>query len=89
MNPATPHRATLTVLVGLSAAAVVAGLIAMSPTLDRVMLRLPAMPTTAIALGFAAVGLLVFAVWAVAQLSRAVRTRSRRAALAATVRGTP
>jgi hypothetical protein len=48
------------------------------------------MPTTAIALGFAAVGLLVFAVWAVAQLSRAVRTahdvprssdRARRAQL--------
>ena len=51
------------------------------------MPRLPAMPTTAIAFGFAAVGLLVFAVWAVAQLSRAVRTRARRAALAATVRG--
>jgi hypothetical protein len=51
------------------------------------MLRLPAMPTTTIALGFTAVGLLVFAVWAVAQLSRAVRTRARRAALAETVRG--
>ena len=87
MNPATPHRATLTVLVGLSAAAVVAGLIAMSPTLERVMLRLPAMPTTAIALGFAAVGLLAFVVWAIAQLSRAVRARARRAALEATVRG--
>jgi hypothetical protein len=51
------------------------------------VLRLPAMPTTTIAVGFAAVGLLVFAVWAVAQVSRAARTRARRTALAATVRG--
>ena len=64
MNAATPHRATLILLVGLAAAAVVAGLVPMSPTLERFMLRLPAMPTTAIALGFAAVGLLGFAVWA-------------------------
>ena len=87
MNAAAPHRAALTVLVALAAAAVVAGLIALSPTLERLMLRLPAMPTTAIALGFAAVGLLVFAVWGIAQASRAVRTRARRAALAATVHG--
>jgi hypothetical protein len=87
MNAAAPHRATLTALVGLAAAAVVAGLVALSPTLERLVLRLPAMPTTAIAVGFAAVGLLVFAVWAVAQVSRAARTRARRAALAATVRG--
>ena len=87
MNPAAPHRATLTVLVALAAAAVVAGVVALSPTIERLMPRLPAMPTTAIAFGFAAVGLLVFAVWAVAQLSRAVRTRARRTALAATVRG--
>ena len=82
-----PHRAALTALVGLTAAAVVAGVVALSPTIERLMPRLPAMPTTAIAFGFAAVGLLVFAVWAVAQLSRAVRTRARRTALAATVRG--
>ena len=87
MNPAAPHRATLTVLVALAAAAVVAGVVALSPTIERLMPRLPAMPTTAIAFGLAAVGLLVFAVWAVAQLSRAVRTRARRTALAATVRG--
>ena len=87
MNAAAPHRAALTALVALAAAAVVAGLIALSPTLERLMLRLPAMPTTAIALGFAAVGLLVFAVWGIAQASRAVRTRARRAALAATVHG--
>jgi len=87
MNPAAPHRATLTVLVALTAVAVVAGLAALSPTLERLMPRLPAMPTTAIALGFAAVGLLFFAVWGIAQVSRAVRTRARRAALAATVHG--
>ena len=87
MNAAAPHRAALTALVGLTAAAVVAGLVALAPTIERLMPRLPAMPTSAIAFGFAALGLLVFAVWAVAQLSRAVRTRARRAALAATVRG--
>jgi len=87
MNAAAPHRAALTALVGLAAAAVVAGLVALAPMIERLMPRLPAMPTSAIAFGFAALGLLVFAVWAVAQLSRAVRTRARRAALAATVRG--
>jgi hypothetical protein len=87
MNPAAPHRASLTVLVALAAAGVVAALIAGSPVLERIMLRLPAMPTGSIALGFAAIGLLVFAVWGIAQLSRAARTRARRIALASTVRG--
>jgi hypothetical protein len=87
MNPAAPHRASLTVLVALAAAGVVAGLIAGSPVLERVMPRLPAMPTGSIAIGFAAIGLLAFAIWGVAQLSRAARTRARRIALASTVRG--
>ena len=68
MNPAAPHRAALTVLVGLAAAAVVAGLVAGSPTLERLMPRLPAMPTTRIAFGFAALGLLVVRRLGVAQL---------------------
>jgi hypothetical protein len=51
------------------------------------MQRLPAMPTGSIAIGFAAIGLLAFAIWGVAQLSRAARTRARRIALASTVRG--
>jgi hypothetical protein len=87
MNPAAPHRASLTVLVGLAAAGVVAALIAGSPVLERIMPRLPAMPTGSIAIGFAAIGLLAFAVWGIAQLSRAARTRARRIALASTVRG--
>jgi hypothetical protein len=87
MNPAAPHRASLTVLVALAAAGVVAGLIAGSPVLERVMPRLPAMPTGSIAIGFAAIGLLAFAIWGIAQLSRAARTRARRIALASTVRG--
>ena len=87
MNAAAPHRATLTVLVALAAAAVVAGLIAGSPMLERYVPTMPAVPTTRIALGFAAIGLLVFVVWGIAQESRAVRTRARRAALAATVHG--
>jgi hypothetical protein len=87
MNPPAPHRASLTVLVGLAAAAVVAALIAGSPVLERIMPRLPAMPTGSIAIGFAAIGLLASAVWGIAQLSRAARTRARRIALASTVRG--
>lgn len=87
MNPAAPHRTSLTVLVALAAVGVVAGLIAGSPVLERIMPRLPAMPTGSIAIGFAAIGLLAFAIWGVAQLSRAARTRARRIALASTVRG--
>jgi hypothetical protein len=87
MNPPAPHRASLTLLVALAAAGVVAGLIAGSPVLERIMPRLPAMPTGSIAIGFAAIGLLAFAIWGVAQLSRAARTRARRIALASTVRG--
>jgi hypothetical protein len=87
MNAATPHRASLTVLVALAAAAVVAGLIAGAPMIERFMPRMPAMPTSSIAIGFAAVGLLALVVWGIAQLGRAARTRARRIALSATVRG--
>jgi hypothetical protein len=87
MNPTAAHRTKLTVLVALAATLVVAGLLAGSPTLERLMLRLPPMPTTRIAIAIATIGALVAAVWAIVQLSRAARTRARRAALAATVRG--
>ena len=87
MNPAAEHRASLTVLVGLAATGVVAGLVVGAPMLERYMRSLPAMPTGRIAIGFAILGLLVFVVWAIAQLGRAVRTRARRVALTATVRG--
>ncbi|GAA4369130.1 hypothetical protein [Agromyces bauzanensis] len=87
MNPATPHRASLTVLVGLAAVGVIAGLLAGSPMLEQLMPRLPAVPTTNLAVGFAAVGLVVVAIWGVVGLGRAARTRARRNALASTVRG--
>jgi len=87
MNAATPHRTTLTVLVGLAAVAVVAGLAAASPELERLMPRLPAMPTTSIGIGFAGVGVLIVAIWLFTQLGRAASTRARRNALASTVRG--
>jgi len=87
MNPAAPHRVGLTVLVGLAAAAVVAGLVAGSPVLERIMLRLPAMPTADIAVGFAVIGLLALAVWGIVALGRAARTRARGRALASTLRG--
>ena len=86
MNPAA-HRVSLTLLVGLAAAAVVAGLLAGSPILERYVARMPAMPTTRIATVFAAIGIVVFIVWAIAQLGRAARARSRNSALSATVRG--
>ena len=88
MNPAAPHRATLTVLVGLAAAAVVAGLVADvadARTRHAAPARDAHRPRSRSA--FAAVGLLAVVVWAIAQLSRAVRARARRAALEATVRG--
>ncbi|WP_136708364.1 hypothetical protein [Agromyces sp. H66] len=87
MNPATPHRASLTVLVALAAIAVVAGLVAGSPMLERLMPRLPAVPTTNLAVGIAAVGVVAVAIWGVVRLARAARTRARRNALASTVRG--
>lgn len=86
MNPAA-HRVSLTLLVGLAAAAVVAALLAGSPILERYVARMPAVPTTRIATVFAAIGVVVFIVWAIAQLGRAARARSRRSALSATVHG--
>jgi hypothetical protein len=87
MNPAAPHRVVLTLLVGLAAVAVVAGLAVGSPMLQRLVPSLPAMPTNRIAIGFAALGVIAFAVWGYAQLVRAARARARRIALTATVRG--
>ncbi|MFD4422405.1 hypothetical protein ACFWN7_13010 [Agromyces sp. NPDC058484] len=87
MNPAAPHRAVLTVLVALVAAAVVAGLIAGSPVLDRLVPRLPSMPEPQIGVAFAAAGLAALTVWAVVRLAGVARTRARRAAIAATLRG--
>ena len=88
MNAAAPHRATLTVLVGLAAAAVVAG--ARRPVADarrphaapardahhrhRPRLRRPSASSSS-------------PCGASRRRSRAVRTRARRAALAATVHG--
>ena len=86
MNPAA-HRVSLTLLVALAATTVVAGLAAASPVLERYMARMPAMPTTGIATVFAAVGILIVAAWAVAELGRAARARARRTALEATLRG--
>jgi hypothetical protein len=87
MNPAAPHRVALTLLVATAATAVVAGLMAGSPVLEQLMPRLPAMPGPEIGLVFAALCLLAIGWWAMVRLSRVVRTRARRAALASTVRG--
>lgn len=87
MNPAPPHRVSLTLLVGVAAAAVVAGLVAGSPVLERLMPRLPSMPDTQIGVVFAAASLLALTVWAIMRLGRVVRSRAREAALASTVRG--
>jgi len=87
MNPAAPHRAGLTVLVGLAAALVVAGLVAGSPMIEQFMPRLPAMPGPQIGFAFAAISLIALAVWAIVRLGRMARTRARRIALTSTVRG--
>jgi hypothetical protein len=87
MNPAAPHRAGLTVLVGVAAGVVITGLIAGSPLLEQLMSRLPAIPSGRIGAAFAAASVLAFAVWGIVQLARATRTRARRIALEATVRG--
>src|SRR5215207_6991603 len=77
MNPAAPHRAGLTVLVGLAAALVVAGLVAGSPMIEQFMPRLPAMPGPQIGFAFAAISLIALAVWAIVRLGRIARTRAR------------
>ena len=82
MNPAA-HRVSLTVLVGLTALATVTGIVAATPMLERTLPSMPAVPTTRIAAVLVATGGVAFIVWAIAQLSRAARTRSRRAALEA------
>ncbi len=87
MNPAAPHRALLTVLVALTASAVIAVLVAASPQLDRLMPHLPPVPSTQAGLAFAAVSFAALTVWALVRLGRVARTRARRAALASTVRG--
>ncbi len=87
MNPAAPHRALLTVLVALAATAVVAGLMAASPEVDRLMPQLPDVSGPQAGLTFGAVSVAAFGVWALMKLGRVARTRARRAALASTVRG--
>ena len=87
MNPAAPHRGVLTMLVAVAAATVVAGLVAASPVIDRILPRLPEVSGPQAGLAFAAVSVAAFAVWALVRLGRVARTRARRAALASTVRG--
>ena len=86
MNPAA-HRVSLTVLVALAAVAVVAGIVAGTPMLEQHLPSMPAVPTTRVAMILVGIGAIAFVVWAVAQLGRAARTRARRTALEASVRG--
>lgn len=86
MNPAT-HRVSLTVVVAVAAVAVVAGIVAATPMLEQQLPSMPAVPTPRVAAVLVGVGLIVFVVWAIAQLGRAARTRARRNALEASVRG--
>ena len=85
MNPAA-HRVSLTVLVALAAAAVVAGIMAGTPMLERYLPSMPVVPTNRVAAVIVGIGVIVFLVWAIARLGRSARARSRRAALAS-VRG--
>lgn len=85
MNPAA-HRVSLTVLVALAAVAVVAGIMAGTPMLERYLPSMPAVPTNGVGSVIVGIGVIVFLVWAIARLGRSARARSRRAALAS-VRG--
>jgi hypothetical protein len=87
MNPAAQYRASLTVLVALAAVAVIAGLITGSQLVERLVPNLPRVPTTQVAFGFAVVGVIAIVFWSVAQLARGARSRARRVALEASVRG--
>lgn len=87
MSSAAPHRTVLTVLVGITAGVVITALVAGSSVLEQLMERLPAIPSGRIGVVFAAVSVLAFAAWGVVQLARATRSRARRIALEATVRG--
>ena len=86
MNPAA-HRVSLTVLVALAAVAVVVGIMAGTPMLERYLPSMPAVPTTQVGTVIVGIGVIVFAVWAIAQVGRSARARSRRTALASSVRG--
>ncbi|TYL53450.1 hypothetical protein [Agromyces mariniharenae] len=86
MNPAA-HRVSLTVLVALAAVAVVAGIMAGTPMLERYLPSMPAVPANGVGTVIVGIGVIVFLVWAIARLARSARARSRRAALASSVRG--
>ncbi|WP_173922610.1 hypothetical protein [Agromyces sp. Marseille-P2726] len=87
MNPAPQYRASLTALVALTAVAVIAGLVTGSAVLERIVPRLPPVPTAHVAPGFAGGAPVAPVGWSGVRLARATRTRSRRTALEAAVRG--
>lgn len=88
MNAAAPHRTGVTVLIGLAAVLVVGALIVGSGFLERLMLRLPAVPgVERIAIALSAIAVLAAVIWMFVRLGELGRARARRRALEATVRG--
>ena len=78
---ATRYRTGLTVAVALATMIVIAGLVVGSPTIERVIPRLPDPPGTLVALGLAAVAAVTALVVLVVRGAAAARTSARRAAL--------
>lgn len=88
MNAASPHRGGITVLVAIAATLVVAGLIAGSGFLERLVVRLPPIPGgERAAMVISALALVGTVIWMLVRLGELGRARARRHALEATVRG--
>ena len=88
MNAASPHRGGTIVLVAIAATLVVAGLIAGSGFLERLVVRLPPIPAgERVAVVISAVAVLAAVIWMLVRLGELARARARRRALEATVRG--
>ena len=78
---ATRHRTGLTTAVALVTVLVIAGLVVGSPTVERLIPRLPEVPGEIVALGFGAVAVALGLVALLVRGVSAARTRARRDAL--------
>lgn len=78
---ATQHRTGLTTAVALLTVLVVAGLVVGSPTVERLIPRLPDVPGDLVALGLGALAVGVVLVGLLVRGVSAARTRARRSAL--------
>ena len=81
MNAASPHRGGITVLVAIAATLVIAGLIAGSGFLERLVVRLPPIPGgERAAVVISAIAVLAAVIWMFVRLGELARARARRRA---------